>query len=132
MVISRQHVHEMIEHARAGFPNEACGLVASTEDRAVKVYCIENSDPSPVFYHMDPQEQLRAIMEIDDAGWDLGAIFHSHTRTSAYPSQTDVGLAHYPDALYIIVSLAAEPDPEIKAFRIKDGGIREAFLEVVE
>jgi proteasome lid subunit RPN8/RPN11 len=67
---------------------------------------------------MDPMEQLRIMDEIDDAGWDLLAIYHSHTRSAAYPSRTDVELAFYPQTAYLIVSLAKPERPEIRAFQI--------------
>jgi proteasome lid subunit RPN8/RPN11 len=68
-------------------------------------------------------------MDIDDAGHDLGAIYHSHTRSKPYPSQTDINLAFYPEALYVIVGLAGE-EPEVRAFAIRDGQVTEAELEV--
>ena len=74
---------------------------------------------------------IRIMKEIDDKGWSLGAIYHSHTRSPAYPSQTDVNLAFYPEALYLIVSLADPAGPDLKAFRIVEGKIEEAELSVV-
>jgi proteasome lid subunit RPN8/RPN11 len=68
-------------------------------------------------------------MEIEDAGLDLGAIYHSHTRSAPYPSQTDINLAFYPDALYLIVGLAGG-EPELRAFEIRDGIVAEAELSV--
>ena len=129
MVIDQRFVDEMVQHARREFPNEACGLLATRDDVVVRFYPVDNADASPVHYTMDPQEQLRAMLDIEDRGWELGAIYHSHTRTRAYPSQTDQGLAFYPDALYIIVSLADETDPEVRAFRIVDGQVTEERLE---
>jgi proteasome lid subunit RPN8/RPN11 len=70
------------------------------------------------------------MLDIDDHGWELGAIYHSHTRTRAYPSPTDTKLAFYPAALYIIVSLANEKAPDVRAFRIADGEVTEAPLEI--
>jgi proteasome lid subunit RPN8/RPN11 len=69
-------------------------------------------------YVMEPREQLRIMDEIDDAGWELLAIYHSHTRSAAYPSRTDVELAFYPQTSYLIVSLADRDRPEIRAYRI--------------
>jgi proteasome lid subunit RPN8/RPN11 len=105
-------------------------MIASTDGIAQKVYPIRNASDSPVNYEMDPQEQLHAMLDIEDNGWDLGAIYHSHTRTRAYPSQTDIGLAFYPDALQIIVSLAEFDRPEIRAFRIEDGQVTEAPIRI--
>jgi proteasome lid subunit RPN8/RPN11 len=130
-VISQAMVDEIVSHAKSGFPNEVCGLIATQEGRAVRAYPIESLDPSPVHYHMDPTQQLRAITEIDDHELDLGAIYHSHTHTRAYPSPTDMRLAFYPEALYLIVSLADETRPDLRSFRIVDEQIEEVPLEVV-
>jgi proteasome lid subunit RPN8/RPN11 len=80
---------------------------------------------------MDPQEQLMALLDIEENGWDLGAIYHSHTRTRAYPSATDIGLAAYPDVLQIIVSLADFEHPDIRAYRIHDGQVSEEEIRVM-
>jgi proteasome lid subunit RPN8/RPN11 len=78
---------------------------------------------------MEPQEQYRVQTAIEDAGLELGAIYHSHTRSAPYPSQTDINLAFYPDSLYIIVGVAAA-DPEVRAYTIRDGEVRETRLDV--
>jgi proteasome lid subunit RPN8/RPN11 len=119
----------MVEHARAEAPNECCGMVASTDGVARKVYRAVNAAASPLRYEIDGAEQYRIQMDIDDAGHDLGAIYHSHTRSKPYPSQTDINLAFYPEALYVIVGLAGE-EPEVRAFHIRDGQVTEAELEV--
>jgi proteasome lid subunit RPN8/RPN11 len=120
---------EMVAHARADAPNECCGMIASTDGEAVTVYPAQNAAASPLRYEIDGAEQYRIQMAIDDAGHDLGAIYHSHTRSAPYPSQTDINLAFYPDALYVIVGLAGE-DPEVRAFEIRDGRVAEADLHV--
>ena len=123
--IPRALVDQMVQHALAQRPNEACGMVAGLGNRATKVYPATNSEASPVRYLMEPRDQLRIMRDIEDHDWDLLGIFHSHTHTAAYPSQTDVSLAYYPDALYIIVSLADAANPVVRAFHIVDGQIRE-------
>jgi proteasome lid subunit RPN8/RPN11 len=75
-------------------------------------------------------EQYRIQSAIEDAGHELGAIYHSHTRTAPVPSQTDINLAFYPEALYVIVGVAHE-EPDVRAFRIVDGEVSEAPLEVL-
>ena len=80
-----------------------------------------NSQGSPFMYVMDPREQLRMMDAIDEAGDDLLAIYHSHTRSAAYPSRTDVELAFYPDTLYLIVSIADRDAPDIRAVRLSKG-----------
>ena len=127
--ISRAMLDEMIAHAMAGRPNEACGMLAGKGDRATKVYPATNAEASPVRYLMEPKDQLHIMQDMEDHDWDLLGIFHSHTHTAAYPSQTDVSLAYYPDALYIIVSLADEAHPVVRAFHIVDGRIREERIE---
>jgi proteasome lid subunit RPN8/RPN11 len=122
----------MVAHLRNTFPDEGCGLLAAQDGTVTKVYPIKNVSESPVIYQIDPQGQLEAMMDMDDRGWDLGAIFHSHTRTRAYPSQTDVKLSFYPDALQIIVSLANADRPDVRAFRIENGEIREETLQIAE
>jgi proteasome lid subunit RPN8/RPN11 len=129
MKFSRALYDEMVEHARAEAPNECCGMVATSSGEAVKVYPAVNAAASPLRYEIDGAEQYRIQMDIDDAGHDLGAIYHSHTRSKPYPSQTDINLAFYPEALYVIVGLAGE-EPEVRAFEIRDGQVTEAELEV--
>src|SRR5207302_7246719 len=120
---------EMLAHARAEAPNECCGMIASRDGEAVRVYRARNAAASPLKYELDPTEQFRIQTEIEDAALDLGAIYHSHTRSEPYPSQTDINLAFYPESLYVIVGLASEP-PEVRAFAISDGHVREAELVV--
>jgi [CysO sulfur-carrier protein]-S-L-cysteine hydrolase len=129
MKLSRALYDQMVDHARAEAPNECCGMVASSNGEAVKVYPAVNAAASPLRYEIDGAEQYRIQMDIDDAGHDLGAIYHSHTRSKPYPSQTDINLAFYPEALYVIVGLAGE-EPEVRAFNIRDGQVAEAELEV--
>ena len=120
---------EVVAHAREDAPNECCGMIAARNGEAVRVYRAHNAAASPLRYEIDGAEQYRIQMEIEDAGLDLGAIYHSHTRTEPYPSQTDINLAFYPEALYVIVGLAGE-EPEVRAFEIRDGQVAEAELEV--
>jgi [CysO sulfur-carrier protein]-S-L-cysteine hydrolase len=128
--IGRDMLDEMVAHAREEAPNECCGLVASRNGEAVRVYRATNAEQSPVNYVVDPRDQLRIQNDIDDNGWDLGAIYHSHTRTEPFPSQTDINLArNWPDPLYVIVGVAND-EPDVRAFRIVDGQVSEAALEV--
>jgi proteasome lid subunit RPN8/RPN11 len=123
-------IDEMVAHAREEAPNECCGLVASSNGDAQRVYRAANAERSPVKYVVDPRDQIRIQNEIDDHGWELGAIYHSHTRTEPFPSQTDINLArNWPDPLYVIVGVAGEP-PDVRAFRIVDGQVSETELEV--
>lgn len=129
MRIARDLYDKMVGHAQADAPNECCGMIAARDGDAVKLYPAENAAASPLRYVIDGGEQYRIQMAIDDEGLELGAIYHSHTRTAPYPSQTDINLAFYPDALYVIVGVAS-PDPEVKAYAIRDGQVAEAELLV--
>jgi proteasome lid subunit RPN8/RPN11 len=129
MKIPRDLYHQIVAQARAEAPNECCGMIASRDGKAVSVHPAVNAAASPLRYEIDGAEQYRIQMEIEDAGLDLGAIYHSHTRSAPYPSQTDINLAFYPDSLYVIVGLAGD-GPEVRAFTIRDGRVQEAELIV--
>jgi [CysO sulfur-carrier protein]-S-L-cysteine hydrolase len=130
MRIPQALVDDMIDHARADNPNECCGLVSSREGGAVTVYRTTNTEASRFRFVIDPQEQLRIYTEIEDAGLDLGAIYHSHTRSEPYPSQTDINFAKdWPGVLWIIIGLA-NGEPEVKTYEIRDGEVLDAALEI--
>ena len=132
MRITRELADEIVAHAREEAPNECCGLVGGTNGAATRVYRAANAEASPFRYVVDPQDQLRIMGEIDDAGEELVGIYHSHTRSEAYPSQTDVNLAEgWPDPLYLICSIA-QAEPELRAFAIRDERIEEVELVVEE
>jgi proteasome lid subunit RPN8/RPN11 len=123
---------EVVAWCLAGRPNEACGLLAgpvlaAADGVPTRFLPLDNAAASPYRYLIDPQEQLRAILDIDDAGEEVWGIVHSHVSSPAVPSDTDVGLAGWPDALYLICSLASEP-PEVRAWSIRDGAVAEVVL----
>jgi proteasome lid subunit RPN8/RPN11 len=124
-------VKEIVAHGLREFPNEACGLIAANGDgRPVKVFAMRNADASPATYRLDGKEQLKVFEEMEDQGWDLWAIFHSHTHSEAYPSETDIRLAFYPDARYVLVSLAVRESPVVRSFFIRDGAVDEEDLVI--
>jgi proteasome lid subunit RPN8/RPN11 len=129
----------IVAQARAEYPNEACGIVIGSGvvaegGDAIRYVACRNEAASPYRYVIDSQEALRLSIEADDAGQEFWAIVHSHVRSPAVPSPTDLGLAFWPDALYVLVSLADEeagPDgePSLRAWRIRDGVAFEVTLE---
>jgi proteasome lid subunit RPN8/RPN11 len=128
--ISRQLLDDVVAHARADAPNECCGMIATRDGEAVAVHRTRNIHASPLRYEMEPNEQIRVLNAIDDAGHELGAIYHSHTRSEPVPSPTDVNLAKWwPEPLYVIVGLDGDA-PDVRAWRIVDGTVSEAALEV--
>jgi proteasome lid subunit RPN8/RPN11 len=122
------HYAALVAHARDGYPNEACALLAGRDGSVERVYALPNAEASPTFYVIDSKVQLKVMAEMDDLGLDLVGIFHSHVATEAYPSRTDVELAAYPDAAYLILSLADQDAPVLRAFRIRDGQVAEEAL----
>jgi proteasome lid subunit RPN8/RPN11 len=105
-------------------------MVGGSAEESRTVYRVENAEASPLRYSIDAKEQFRLMRAIEDAGEELAAIYHSHTKSPAYPSQTDVNLAGWPDAIYLIVSLADPDAPDLKGFWIRDNKIAEAELVV--
>ena len=114
----------LVEHAWSDFPYEVCGLLGARPDGTLRHYPIDNADRSVTTYTMDAKQLLRAMREIEDEGWEL-AIYHSHTHTKAEPSPTDIRLAAYPEATYLIVTLEDRDHPDIRAFRIRDSQVSE-------
>jgi len=131
----------IVAHARAAVPNEACGIIvgdrpAASGGVATRWVPLRNSLASPVRYSIDPDDLLRLTIETDDADEVFWAIVHSHVASPARPSPTDLRESHYPDSLYVLVSLAppeADPlsgAPGIRAWRIVDGGVHEVELSI--
>jgi proteasome lid subunit RPN8/RPN11 len=129
MRISRALLDDVIEHARAEAPNECVGIITVRDGVAQRIIRATNAAASPLRYELDPRELFRIHEAIDDSGDDLGAIYHSHTRSDPLPSETDKNLAFYPDALYVIVGLKSS-EPDVRAWRIVDGDVSEGLLEV--
>jgi [CysO sulfur-carrier protein]-S-L-cysteine hydrolase len=140
-VIPRSIVDAMVQHARAEYPNEACGLVigdrpAGEGGRALRFAPTINRAASPYRYEIHPDDLLRLTIEVEDEDQAFWAIVHSHVKSPSIPSPTDIGLAFYPEALYVLVSLdAAHADPVtgepgVRAWRILDGRVHEVALQV--
>jgi proteasome lid subunit RPN8/RPN11 len=131
MRIAQSLIDEMVAHARGDLPNECCGMVGGADGEARVVMPVENSAASPLRFEMDPQGQYNALKAIEGDGDELLAIYHSHTKSAAYPSQTDVNQAvNWPDAIWLIVSLEDADSPEIKGYWLKDLTIADAELLV--
>ena len=120
----------MVEHARKESPLECCGILGGKNGTVEKVFELRNEEQSPVRYSMSPQDQLRIFDEMDKESLDMVAVYHSHTHTIPYPSETDVKLAFYPEVVSVIISLKEET-PVMKAFRIKENAISTEEIEVI-
>jgi proteasome lid subunit RPN8/RPN11 len=131
MRIAQSLIDEMVAHAREDLPNECCGMVGGADGEASAVIPVVNSAASPLRFEMDPQGQYNALKAIEDEGKEMLAIYHSHTKSAAYPSQTDVNQAvNWPDAIYLIVSLQDEDAPDVKGYWLKDLTIADAELVI--
>jgi len=130
--LPQSSVNEMIAHAQEDAPNECCGIIAGQDGRAVKLFRAKNAEASPYRYNVEPKDLFRIYRECEANGWDFLAIYHSHTASEAYPSPTDVRLAFWPEAYYILVSLQDAGNPVVRAFRILDGAISEEEIQLLE
>jgi len=131
MRIAQSLIDEMVAHAREDLPNECCGMVGGVDEEARVVIPVVNSAASPLRFEMDPQGQYNALKAIEDDGKELLGIYHSHTKSAAYPSQTDVNQAvNWPDAVWLIVSLEDADTPDVKGYWLKDLKIADAELIV--
>ena len=127
--ISRAHWDELVAHAREESPNECCGYMRLRDGTVEEVFRAVNERASPYGYELD-HRSLFAANELDDEGHGV-AIYHSHPRSAAEPSQTDINLAeNWPDPLYVICSIADPERPDVRAFAIRDGDVEEAEFVV--
>ncbi len=130
-VLDRPTFELLVERAWSDFPYEVCGLLGIQPDGELVHFPVDNAERSMTYYVMDGKQLLRAMRQIEDEQWGL-AIYHSHPHTAAYPSQTDIRLAAYPEATYLIITLQDRDHPEIRAFDIVDGQVTEKPVVVRE
>jgi len=124
------HREEIIAHAREDFPNECVGLLLGKTNRAERLLRMENVEHSPLNYRVEPRALLQIFDEMDALGLELVGIYHSHTHSPARPSRTDIELAGYPDAHYLIISLQDQERPDLRAFTIVEGMVEEQEVVV--
>ncbi len=136
MVIAPELLADVVAHAREEYDAECCGLLGYAEGnrestaRAVRVHRAVNVYASRKRFEIDGKELLHTISSFEEAGLELGAIYHSHTHTPPYPSQTDINFAaNWPGLEWVIVGLA-DGEPEVRCFLIDGGAVREVALEV--
>ena len=129
MKITPSLLDELVAHALEDAPNECCGMIAARDGAAVGLHPARNAAKSPLRYEIDGMEQYRLQTAIEDSGRELGAIYHSHTRSDPIPSQTDINLAFYPDSVYLIVGLKSD-EPDVRAWHIRDGSYEPAELVI--
>ena len=121
--LPRRFLDEIITHAKREKPNECCGILTGKNGEVLKIYPTNNEEKSSVKYRIPAKEILNTLRDIENCGQEMIGIYHSHTHTEAYPSPTDVNLAFWPEVVYFILSLSAEP--VLKAFNIIYGQVTE-------
>ena len=132
MRIGKDLIDEIVAHSRDDLPNECCGLIGGSDGEMTSVHRARNAAATWLRYEVHPSDQIRIMDRIEADGEEMVGIYHSHTKSDAYPSQTDINLAAaWPDPLYLICSLADPDDPVVRAFRIRDGQVEESDLDVV-
>jgi proteasome lid subunit RPN8/RPN11 len=136
MVIAAALLNDLVAHAREEYDAECCGMVAYAHthpdgaQQAVRVHRATNIFASRKRFEIDGKELLRTLNEFEREGWELGAIYHSHTHTDARPSQTDINFAaNWPGLEWVIVGLAGE-EPEVRCYLIEGGEVRDVPLQV--
>jgi proteasome lid subunit RPN8/RPN11 len=138
MDIAAELLQEIVAHAREEVPNECCGVVAvapASDGEQARATCVRrarNVHASPKRFEIDGKDVIRAMAEFDKAGWEIGAIYHSHTHTPPKPSQTDINFSDgWPGVEWIIVGLADPESPEIRSYLIEEGAVREVEIAQV-
>lgn len=118
---------EIEKHARGTNPAECCGLLSGANGVITHIHPLRNDADKPeTRYFATPEELFAAMRRIRESGQTLLGVYHSHPRTPAYPSPSDVEMAFYPEAVYFIVSL--EPSVELRAFKIEDSKIEDVEI----
>jgi [CysO sulfur-carrier protein]-S-L-cysteine hydrolase len=132
LMISRALLDQVIAHARADHPDEACGVIAGPagSGRPERLITMANAERSPTFYRFDSMEQLAVWREMEDRDEEPVVIYHSHTATQAYPSRTDISYASEPGAHYLVVSTREPDQTEVRSFLITDGVVTEEDVEI--
>ena len=120
----------MEAHALRSRPAECCGLLSGRAGLVTELHALRNEASTPeTRYFASPEDLFAAMRRIREADQSLMGIYHSHPRTPAYPSTSDVGMAFYPEAVYFIISL--EPEVTLRAFRIEGTNIEDVQVSVV-
>jgi len=131
MRIAQDLIDEIVAHSRDDLPNECCGLIGGSNGAAASIHRARNAAATWLRYELHPTDQIQIMNAIEEAGEELVGIYHSHTKSEAFPSQTDINLAeNWPDPLYLICSLEHSDEPVVRAFAIRGGAVEEVELHV--
>ena len=129
--IKRPLYTQLLYHLQTADPLEACGFLAGRGNVVEQIYIINNILQSPTAYEMDPRQQLDAMLDMEANQWEMVAIFHSHPNGPQTPSETDIHLAYYPEAIYLIVSFENKSAPIMRGYKIQDKVVSEVSWQIV-
>ena len=128
-VLPEAMAEEIIAHSLEEAPRECCGLIAGANGNPARLFRLANLAPGNELYEIDPAQLLELeFRTLPAAGWEVIAIYHSHPHSPARPSSTDIALAAWPEAAYLICSLEDRDRPGIRAFTIRDGTVSELAI----
>jgi proteasome lid subunit RPN8/RPN11 len=130
LILKRPFYNQIISHLQAEYPLEACGILAGRAGAVVHQYPIANMLYSPTAYKMEPEQQLAAMLDMEEKGWEMTAVYHSHPQGPERPSATDIAQAYYPDVIQLIISLQQPSQPVMRAFMIRNGRVTEMDIVV--
>ena len=134
LLLKKSDYEKIIQYCYQEKPEEACGILAGNKleksAKVQKVYLMENTESSAEEYLMNPEEQFKVFRDMRDENLELISIFHSHPHTPAIPSEHDIKMANYPEAIYTIISLA-EDEPNLRAYRIRNNDYKEIEVDLI-
>jgi proteasome lid subunit RPN8/RPN11 len=131
--LPRAIVNQLLHHAQQAPDSEVCGLIGGKDGVPSRCYPVANVAATPQrLFAMDPAQQIAAMRSMRERGEELFAIYHSHPASPALPSATDLAQANYPETLYLIISLQTRGVLEMQGFALRDNGVKEVPLEIVE
>jgi proteasome lid subunit RPN8/RPN11 len=129
--ITQNDWEAVLAHLKSVYPAEGCGLLAGKNGRVHHIYPVDNALASPQAFEMVPEQLVKAMIDIEEQGFSLLGIYHSHPQGPPFPSPTDIAQANYPETVQVIVSLQDQTRPETGAFQIINNRVNLARLEIV-
>lgn len=133
MILSREHLKQIIDHSYAAFPYEGCGLAGGKDNVVSVIIPVPNASLTPLnAFEMERQAMVDAVVGLQRADLDVVAIYHSHPHGRAIPSERDIAEATWPDAVYLIVGLVEGEDPEVRGWHIRYDQAVETELVVAD
>ncbi|MDW8002747.1 MAG: M67 family metallopeptidase [Deltaproteobacteria bacterium] len=122
---------QIIAHAQEEWPNEACGILAGTDDEIKRAYPLENQERSPERFSISAEDQLRILEDIEKNDLKMVGVYHSHPHTDPYPSETDIKYSIYPDVFTVIISLKRREKPRVCIFSLENSYVSEVEYTII-